>query len=105
MGKPTTDYKYLGGSGRKYPTGKTYTKTVYTSPVDDSTIIEWSKDAIQYAFNNGNVNVGVTDTYIYGIANYGKSNELKFEGYKDNTSGKITTFYPVSDWTRYDRIN
>lgn len=99
MGKPTTNYKYLGNSGKKYPTGKVYTKTVYTSPVTDDMIIEWSKEALQNAIDNNRFDIE-TDTYIWGEA----KNGLKFEGYRNNSTNKITTFYPVENWTKTKRI-
>lgn len=41
------------------------------------------------------------DTYIWGESKQG----LKFEGYRNNNTNKITTFYPVEDWTKPNRIS
>jgi len=93
MGTPTGNYNYLGSS-KKNPNGKTYTKTVYIEPVTDEQIILWSKEAMKDAVENNRFKVQKEQTYIYGIA----KNGLKFEGYRDNITNKITTFYPVEDW-------
>lgn len=61
-----------------------YPKTVYDpSIISDFEIIEWGKEAMESGTIQGR--------NIYGYS----LNGIRFEGYIDETTGKITNFYPV----------
>ncbi len=65
-----------------------YPKTVFDpSVISNDDILKWGKEAMEQAFSGGEVAGRVVD----GIA----SNGLKFRGYIDEATGKITNFFPV----------
>ncbi|QUH29094.1 EndoU domain-containing protein [Vallitalea guaymasensis] len=75
-------------------TSTTYKKTVYDpSKISNDDIIKWAGEALN------DVTPIVTDggqKYVKGTA----LNGLKFEGWVDDATGEIKSFYPVFDWNK-----
>lgn len=62
----------------------TYPKTVYDpSIISDTQMIQWGKEAMESGVVTGRVVTGYS------------SNGLKFTGFIDEATGKITNFYPA----------